>query len=58
MILTSGWCQTNANQSLFAQTRSVLGSAEMTPLRESGGATGLEIVPVGEGAVSVEQVVD
>ena len=53
-----GWCQTNANQSQFAQTRSVSGRAELTPLCESGGATGLEIVPAGEGALSVEVVVD
>lgn len=32
-----GACQTNANQSLFAQTRSVSGRAEVMPLRQSGG---------------------
>ena len=51
------WCQTNANQSLFSQTRSVSGRAELTPLGESGGAAGLELVPAGEGALSVEVVV-
>jgi hypothetical protein len=53
-----GWCQTNANQSQFPQARSVSGRAELTPLGESGGAAGLEIVPVGEGALSVEVVVN
>jgi hypothetical protein len=38
------WCQTYANQSLFAQTRLALGRTELTPLAESGGAAGLEVV--------------
>ena len=53
-----GCCQTNANQSPFAQSPPMSGRTELTPLGESGGAAGLEIVPAGEGAVSVEQVVD
>ena len=52
-----GRCQVKANQSLFAQTCPVSGRAELKPLVESGGAVGLEIVPAGEGAVSVERVV-
>ena len=51
-------CQTNANQSPFAQSPPMSGSAELTPLAESGGAAGLEAVPAGEGALRVEQVVD
>jgi hypothetical protein len=35
-----------------------LGIEKAAPLGESGGATGLEIVPAGEGALSVEVVVD
>jgi hypothetical protein len=42
-----GRCQSNANQPLFAQTRSRLCRTELTPLGESGGAAGLEIVPAG-----------
>ncbi len=54
----AGCCQTNANQSLFAQTRSPSGRAKLTPLGESGSAVSLEICPAIEGAVRVEQVVD
>ena len=50
--------QTNANQSPFAQSPPMSGSAELTPLAESGGAADLEVVPAGEGALRVEQVVD
>ena len=53
-----GRCQVKANQSLFAQTRSMLCRTELTPLRESGGAASPEIAPAAEGAVSIEQVVD
>ena len=53
-----GWCQTNANQSLFAQTRSALCFTELTPLGESGGAVHLEVFPAVEGALRVEQVLD
>ncbi len=51
-------CQTNANQPLFAQTRSALGRAELTSFGESGSAGRLEIVPAGDGALRVEQIVD
>jgi hypothetical protein len=49
-----GRCQVKASQSLFAQTRSTLCRMELTPLGESGGAAGLEIVPAGEGALRFE----
>jgi hypothetical protein len=49
-----GRCQSNANQPLFAQTRSTLCRTELTPLCESGGAAGLESVPAGEGALRFE----
>ena len=42
----------------FAQTPSVSGRAVLMPLGESGGAAGLEIVPAGAGALSVEVGVD
>jgi hypothetical protein len=53
-----GWCQTNANQSLFAQTHSALCRKELTPLGESGGAVQLEILSAVKGAFLVEMVVD
>ena len=56
--LFRGWCQTNANQPPFAQTRAALGRTELAPLGESGGAVHLEVFPAGEGALRVEQVVD
>ena len=55
---TQGWCQTNANQSLFAQTRSALCRKELTPLGESGGAGQLETLSAVKGALLVEMVVD
>ncbi len=53
---TNGRCQGKADHSLFAQTRSVSGRAEMAPLGESGGTVGLKICPSGEGALRVEEV--
>ena len=50
--------QTNANWSLFAQTRRALARAEAAPLSESGGTVKLEKGPGGEGAFLVEVVVD
>lgn len=41
-----GCCRTNANRSLFAQTRPLLSCAELTPLREGGSAVDLEICRV------------
>ena len=52
------WCQTNANSSPFAQTRSASGYTELTQPGESGGAVGLENGSAGEGALRVEPVVD
>ena len=37
-------CQTNANASMFSQTRSVSGHEEASPLGESGAAVQLEIL--------------
>lgn len=52
------WCQTNANQSLFAQTRPSSGCAKIAPLGESGGAVGLEVGSAVEGALLIEMVVN
>ena len=42
----------------FSKKYNLLCAAEFAPLGESGGATGLEIVPAGGGALRVEKVVD
>ena len=51
-------CQTNAHSSLFALTRPVSGSAELTPLSESSVTVDLEVLPAGEAAFLVEMVED
>ena len=59
--ISRGWwrCwQTNANSSLFAQTRRALGRAELTPLGKSSGAVQLEILSVVESALLIEMVMD
>ena len=51
-------CQTNANSYLFARTHPVSGGAEFTPLGESGGAFGFEVLSAGKAALLVEMVED
>jgi hypothetical protein len=53
----SGCCQTNANQSPFAQSHPVSGCAELTPLAEICGPVDHEVVPVGERALRIEKIV-
>ena len=53
------WCyQTNANSSQFPSPGYVLGCKETAPLGESDGMVPLEILPTGESALRVEQVVN
>ena len=56
--IAGGCCQTNANQSLVGQGYCTLCGAESAPLRESGGAVGLEVISLGEIALLVEVVED
>lgn len=53
-----GWCQTNANQSLFALPAPSSGSKKTAPLGQSSGAVQLEILSAVEGAFLIEMVVD
>lgn len=48
--------QANANQSPFAQSHPMSGGAELTPRAESGSEACLEIVPTGQGAPLIGQV--
>ena len=56
--LQAGCCQTNANQSLFRQVRSISVGAERPPLGQSGGTVVLEVLTSGEAAILVEVVRD
>jgi len=51
-------CQTNANQSQFAEERRISGRAKLTPFGKRGGSVELEDASAGEAAFVVEVVVD
>lgn len=53
-----GYSQTNVNSSLFSRTGNLLGREESTPLGETGGAVGFEILSAAVGSLLVQMIVD